>query len=443
MITNFDNKEPSSLNEPTYTARKRAVRASDLLAFGVGLSSAIYINVGGNLYLAEIFLLLLLPYLILKRRNLLRFGYVKTIMFLGGGWLLNQIVTDLYRSTAAADILKGWALIAVFLTNFLALYLLVFPSSRRITLSLLGYAIGTMLQPILQPLGDNMLIDPWKFGLGAAIALLVTVIAALWSGAKPLNAVWWSVILILIALYSFYVRSRSTGGVVLLTALCVLFRFTRIGREFAFRLNNPINVVLGIILFISAVLGIVQMYGYAAEQGYFGAGSRAIYQMQSSGQFGILLGGRREWLPASRALIDSPIIGYGSYARNTKYGLYLYDLVNLGYDTTYLQLDNYMASQSSIPTHSHILQGWVWAGLAGAVFWLFIFGVITRGMIMAYRRPTLLLSATLLLGFSALWDILFSPLSNIGRLRFAFVLVTILYALAHKSVFKNTGDQTL
>ena len=120
-----------------------------------------------------------------------------------------------------------------------------------------------------------------------------------------------------------------------------------------------------------------------------------------------------------------------------------YDLVNLGYDTAYLQLDNYMALQSSIPTHSHILQGWVWAGLAGALFWLFIFGIIARGMIMAYRSPTLLLGATLFLGFSALWDILFSPLSNIGRLRFAFVLVTILYALAYKSVFKNTGDKML
>lgn len=441
VITMLNVKESSSANRSAYTASQRqAISISDLLALGVGLSSVIYINIGGNLYLAEIFLLLLLPYLIFKRRNLLQFGYFKTIIFLGGVWLLSQIITDLYRSTSATDIIKGWALITVLLTNFLALYLLVFPSSRRIALGLLGFAIGTMLQPVLQPIGINMLMDPWKFGVGQAVALLVAAIAALWSSAKQHKIVWWNVILIVIALFSFYVRSRSLGGIVLITALSVWFRFTRIGRSFALHLNNPVNIILGFILFLSVALGIIQMYGFAAEQGYFGEGSRFIYQVQSSGKFGIMLGGRTEWWPAVHALMDSPVIGYGSYARDTKYGLYLYDLINLGYDTTYLQLDNYLALYNSIPTHSHILQGWIWAGLAGAIFWIFTFGVIVRGMIMAYRRPTLLLSATLFLGVSALWNIFFSPLSNIGRLQWAFVLVTILYALVNKPVFKDTDN---
>jgi hypothetical protein len=441
MTTTLNLKETSSSNKPTYTAsRRQTLGISDLLAFGVGLSSVIYINISGNLYLSEIFLLLLLPYLIFKRRNLLRFGYFKTIMFLGGVWILNQIITDLYRSTSTTDILKGWALIAVFLTNFLALYLLVFPSSRRIALGLLGFAIGTMLQPVLQPTA-NMLIDPWKFGLGPAVALLVTVIAALWGGSKPRNIVWWSVILIIIALFSFYVRSRSTGGVVLLTALCIWFRFTRIGQNFALRLNNPVNTMVGSILLFIVILGIVQTYGYAAEQGYFGEGSRHAYQIQSSGAFGVFLGARAEWWPAMHALMDSPFIGYGSYARHTRYGLYLYDLINLGYGIDASQFDDYLlVTQNSIPTHSHILQGWVWAGLAGGIFWLFIFGIIIRALIMEYRRPTLLLSATLLLGFSALWDILFSPLSNIGRLKWAFILVIILYASVPKSVIKDASD---
>jgi hypothetical protein len=436
-----DLNEIPSLTKSLNTAAPRSgVGVSDLLAFLSGLSSMLYINLGGNLYLAEIFLLSLLPYLVFKQKALLKLGYFKAIIFLGCGWFLSQIITDLYRGTDAADILKGWSLITIFLTNFVAVYLLLFHSLRRITLGLLGFAIGTMLQPVLQPTA-NMLIDPWKFGFGPALALLFTVTAALWGSAKTRNIIWWIIAMSIIAAFSFYVRSRSTGGIVLLTALAVWFRFTRLGWFFSFRLNNLVSRILGIVFVSTAILVIICSYGYMAEQGYFGEQSRQANRQQSSGVFGVFLGARSEWWPAMHALMDSPIIGYGSYGKNTEYGVYLYDLINMGYGTDVSQFDTYLLlTQNAIPTHSHFLQGWVWAGLAGGVFWLFVFGLIVHALFMAYHRPTILLSATLFLGFSGLWDILFSPLSNIGRLHWAFILVTMLYALARKPALNCLSD---
>ncbi|MBI5962794.1 MAG: hypothetical protein HY863_04915 [Chloroflexi bacterium] len=410
------------------TPRKQLLWMSELLAFFVGLLSAVYINVGGNLYLAEILLLLLLPYLLYSRRSLLRFGYVKLILLFGLSWFINQIITDVYRGTSLNDILKGWALIAIFLTDFVALYMFVFPEPRLIALSLLGHAIGLMLQMAVQPNG-NMLADSWKFGTGHAGILFASVIIFFLYKKNPGRVAWWAIVLAMLAVYSFYVRSRALGGVAMLSAFVVWFRFTRIGRGLAQRINNPVNLTMIILLLFTAIGGIVQGYGYMVEQGYLGDVARNLYLTQSSGEYGILLGGRREWLPATHAILDSPIIGYGSYARNTEYGQYLYELADLGYVVNNAQLEIYLATRNFIPTHSHLLQGWVWAGLAGGIFWLFILVLIIRTMIMAYRYPSALFTVTIFLGFYAIWSVLFSPLSNVGRLQWAYALVTFLYAL--------------
>lgn len=420
-------------NQSTYvgqsTVRKRAIGLLDFLSFGVGILAAIYINLSGNLYLAEILLLILLPYLLYARKRLLEVGQAKWIVFLGIAWLINQVIADLYRGTASADMIRGWGLIAILITNFLALYLLVFPDSRRITWGLLGYAIALRLQQLFQP-NPNMLNDLWKFGLGSSLALLICVIGVFIYNYFPRNISWWSLLLLAVSAYSFYVRSRSLGGIALLTTFVVWLRFTRFGRWLSQRMWNPVIFMVSTLLMMAASWGVIQAYGYVAEQGYFGEVARTQYQMQSSGDFGILLGGRQAWLPAVHAILDSPFLGFGSYAHNTDYGQFLYDLTNLGYIVNNDQLEKYLSSRSFIPTHSHLLQGWVWAGLAGGVFWLFILVLAVRVLIVAYRYPSSLFLVTIFLGFSSIWSVLFSPLSNIMRLQWAFALVTFLYALA-------------
>lgn len=431
MTIRFDPGRQNSHLRFSVAVQRKPLGWVDLLVFCVGVSSAIYINVGGNLYLTEGLLLILLPYLLFARKRLLQFDLVKWLLLLGLAWLINQVITDFYRGTSPQDMLKGWALIGVFLTNFLSLYLLVFPNPRRIAIGLLGHAIGLALQPVLQP-SSNMLIDAWKFGAGYAYTLLASVVIFFFFNKKTLNIAWWNIVLVMLALFSFYVRSRSLGGTTLLAAFVVWFRFTRAGQRLALRFIRPVNIALGLLLLLSVVWSIIQFYGYVAGQGYLGEVARGIHQMQSSGDLGILLGGRREWLPALHAIFDSPFFGYGSYARNTEYGQYLYELNRLGYIVSNTQLDAYLASRNFIPTHSHLLQGLVWAGLAGGVFWLFALILIARSLISAYRFPNGLFIATMFMGFYAIWNVLFSPFSNSLRLQWAFVLITLLFAQLNK-----------
>jgi len=433
LTTRFDADRQFPQDKLTSTVQRYAFGWVDLLVFFVGISSAVYISVGGNLYLAEALLLVLLPYLLYARKGLLQFGLVKWLLFLGLAWLLNQVITDFYRGTSPQDMLKGWALIGIFLISFLSLYLLVFPNPRRIAVGLLGHAMGLALQPVLQPT-SNMLADGWKFGAGYAFTLLASVVIFFFYNKKPRNIAQWNIVLVMLAIFSFYVRSRSLGGTALLAAFVVWFRFTRVGQRLALRFMHPLYFALSFFLLFSVVWGIIQLYGFSASQGYLGEPARAIYQSQSSGDFGVLLGGRREWLPALHAVIDSPLVGYGSYARNTEYGQYLYEMNRLGYDIDNNQLDAYLSLRNFIPTHSHLLQGLVWAGLAGGIFWLFVLILISRSMISAYRFPSGLFISTMVMGFYAIWNILFSPFSNSLRLQWAFVLITLLFAQLNKSV---------
>jgi hypothetical protein len=417
-----------SLSTTAYTGKNRTFGIPDLLAFVVGLLSANYINVVGNLYLSEIFLLVLLPYLLYSRRSLLRVGYTRLIILLGGAWLLNQIITDLYRGIPITDSIKGWALIAFLLSDFLALYLLVFPNTRRIALGVLGLVISLVPHILLQP-SSHILADPWKFGVGESIALLTAIVGFYLYKDRPRQSAWLIVALILISVFSFYVRSRALGGFTLLTAFTVWFRFTYIGRSIASRINNFMVLMWSFIFSLGLSWGIIQAYGYMASLGYLGDDAYYIYNLQSSGDFGILLGGRREWLPAIHAILDSPFMGHGSYARNTEYGQYLYELTNMGYIVNNDQLDKYLAARNFIPTHSHLLQGWVWAGLAGGFFWLFILALTFHVLVGAYRYPNSFFMITMFLGFSSVWAVLFSPFTNTGRLHWAFVLVIFLYTL--------------
>jgi hypothetical protein len=409
--------------------QKRILNLPDVFSFGAGFLCFAYLNMGGNVYLAEIFLLTMLPYLLYTRGKFLRFGPARLIIILSLGWFVNQVITDLYRGTSPSDIVKGWALIAVFITNFLGLYLLVYSNPRRVALGLFGYSIGLILQVVLQPNG-NMLVDAWKFGVGGPITILLCVSGVFLYHNNPRKMLLWSIVLILISVYSFYVRSRSLGGSTLLTVAVMWFRYTPIGRRLARRIDTPVNVALGGLLLLFAAWGVFQVYGYAAGQGYLGETARNMYFAQAFGDYGILLGGRREWLPAVHAILDSPFIGFGSYARNTDYGQFLYDLNSLGYVVNNNQIDAYLISRNTIPTHSHLLQGWVWAGIIGGIFWIYILTLAMRSLVTAFRYPNSFFMVTVFLSFSAMWAILFSPLSNIGRLQWAFILTTFLYTLS-------------
>jgi hypothetical protein len=139
-----------------------------------------------------------------------------------------------------------------------------------------------------------------------------------------------------------------------------------------------------------AVVGIFCMhtlYRVAATQGWLGEDALRKYEQQSRGETGImplLLGGRMESFCGLIACVDKPIIGFGPWAMDNdgytgefleKYGTYE-DASNY-----YKQMEWNLAhghTQHMIHCHAYITEFWLWYGIFGLLFWLYIIFVLLR-----------------------------------------------------------------
>ena len=216
---------------------------------------------------------------------------------------------------------------------------------------------------------------------------------------------------------------RSLGGISLIAAgyitLCAV-----VGRRRSAVPQSNSRPLLGLAFVAIAGLSVLVLYSAAASQGLLGPEAQKTYHDQA-GAFGVILGGRPEALVSTQAILDSPVIGHGSWAKDPFYADLLVERQkSLGYEVNPMYVDNDL-----IPAHSYLLGAWVWAGFVGAVFWFAVAAIAAWLLATLYSlhvelAPLLTLSAILLL-----WDIAFSPYGFSGRITAPFELALCLLGL--------------
>ena len=142
------------------------------------------------------------------------------------------------------------------------------------------------------------------------------------------------------------------------------------------------------------------------------------------------MSGRIEFFVGLRAALDAPILGHGPMALDSKE--YYYSFVEKYGDSD--DVENYLRSKARamehgysrrIPTHSHIIGGWVSRGIFGLIFWTYILWMMYQYL----RRYAF--AVPQLFGYCALsvvyygWHILFSPMGV--RSYLAIFIAAILY----------------
>jgi hypothetical protein len=379
------------------------VTALDVWAFVVPALSFVQITIVGQLIVSEVLMVAMLPWLWSARD---RPPLPRWFVVLLAGWFFSQVVTDAVAGTAFADFARGWAAIAFTFTDFAAILVLI-SNPRRVRLFTLGGVISGVLGYLLFP-SAYAALDPWKWALSGAVggALLVCLSGA-WGARRPALTV---AALTVFGLLNLFLGARSAGGISLLTAGYLVVN-TFVGREHVRSNQSMLRVAAPLAFLALMVAGVLQLYGAAASEGLLGADSQAKYQMQS-GTFGVLLGGRSEVLASSQAIIDSPILGHGSWAKDFKYVDLLTDrLSSLGYEIGARPTD-----VGLIPAHSFLLGSWVWAGFLGGLFWLVVagFAIWLLANLYSFRMelaPILVSSA-----IGLLWSIAFSPYGATARI---------------------------
>lgn len=416
--------------------KRLAFGGMDVVALLLGLSASFSVKLVGTIQVSEILMFLLLPLLLVAQpRKVLQPG-MKTVYLLMGFWLLGQILTDIYRQTVLYNWMRGDARILFFALNLATLTILLSKNVRRQAVFVAGYGVGSLLATRFQPT-DAVVDYPWKFGYAEGTMVLVILVSCYFHYRKR----YWIVGGLIIALIvtNLLLNFRSPILFLMVTiALMIPLVPERVGRmRILPRAGTPKRVVVlaCIALAFGALSGMLVQSVTSA--GWISTEAQEKNLAQSQSLVGMLLGGRPEIFVSSQAVIDSPILGHGSWAQDLKYTEMLYDIA-IKYDIPTDSLQSIEdADDLNIPAHSHIMSSWVQAGILGAVFWAYVLWIALKGLMRtALVQPPLAPYYTwLMVGF--VWDVFFSPFGNTRR---SIDSLVILLALEVVERFPMAGD---
>lgn len=370
------------------------------MALAVGVASPVAVQMVGVVYLAEFLLAGIGLWALLASLSLKNFWKppFSTLCLLLALSLAGYVAADLVWQTDSARWLRGWARIAFLASNFAGLYFLCWRRPRNFLLYCAGLAAASLLALALE---GRLFVD-WKFGASVPVTLLIACAGSL---AAPHRWLAPAAGLGAIGVLHILLDSRSLGGCCVATCLILLARHL---------VQTKPRPLRGMVLGAAALAGIglgVGAYLWS-EQSY---GQRRMQSMA--------------WRAASLAtawsgVAESPWIGNGSQANDFR--------LQSEYDGRYAaasgeRYGGLATDTSTFTPHSHILQAWFEAGIAGAAFFVFLAWRLAgalRSCVLSRTAGSLAALFILCLLRSG-WHLLFSPFAGAARLEVAAAAVVI------------------
>jgi hypothetical protein len=320
----------------------------------------------------------------------------RSVLIFGGLYLLGQVTSDLYRSTPAEDLLRGWAKIGV--TLVCVVFFAALMEWRRNVC--LAFVLGSLASPLLSLMMYGQTMELYKFYIGLPISGLCFLLVDRVRGALRPAIV---LLPLVAAAVAFLQNCRALAAVTLLSFSVVQFRWIVPKAAQLSRWKLAGGAILAGIL----AYGILEFYTFAAPRGYLGVAALEKFESQTvrTGTF-TLFSGRSEIHYVAPKILESPVIGHGSWAKDFDY---VAERASALGENAAFYLSGDTGSHGLIPSHSHIFGAWLEAGILGAVFWCLIAWragrVVVASMTTNYEVSPLFVFC--IVGF--LWDIFFSP----------------------------------
>ena len=355
----FADAEPALSRRFIHAERPWNFSLTGLVAFVIGTTIGLKIDVVGDLYLLEPLLALLALQCVLSRGP--GKGFVGSIFFsfLGAGLLTlcGYVFADLVAANEPWQYLKGWGRVALLILDCAALLVLSAHDRRNIWWVALGMGVGGVAALAVA----GVPITQWKLGYAEYIVILVFALA-------PLFPVPLSLLLILVfGVGCVFADYRSLGGVCIVVVAAMLWR--RAGQGRTGRTWLRMTAVAAI-----AVLALVSLLWFTHDQ-------YAERRQQSN------VGRYAGLMVAWSAIGESPWVGYGSWAADEKFGrMFKAEVERIDRDSR----GSVGVSRSLLP-HSQILQVWIEGGVLGLAFFG-LYGVHLVGALrwLAWKRPPFL-----------------------------------------------------
>jgi hypothetical protein len=389
-----------------------------LLATGFLVTSSLHIPTLGLVPLAPFFGILLL---FASRRELRQYArnFAPLIWFtvVTGLVLLIFVTPDVGAwsgPTTAVQLLIY--LSSIYIYAFGGAYSLLLVGLRRgLVLAGLASAVGNALYlngNITSALvGHPDLLVRWKYVVGFGLSLAALAMMRSFKRQVAIAA------LLMLVFVTAQARSMTTA-----LTVAVILGFVQLlpSRRSALQ-----RIVLSGLLVVSVLLCMTQ----AMKHGLLGQHLQISYATETQRGHGLLLGGRSE-LAASRTLFVHRPVGYGLgvVPSDALVGEAVSSVADLGADTpaTYY-LEEVFGRR--VDLHSFSATLWYHTGPTGIALAAYLLLLLARGSLAALksrRGPDVPVVACQFALWSALWDVLFSPLAQIDRIGMGLAVALLL-----------------
>lgn len=327
------------------------------------------------------------------RGGVLLFG-LGVVAVLSGLWLTGLAALD--HSVSNTQTFRNTAILLAAITGIgVVLWArTVLPSSRVVTWLGVGTIIG------IQPENEMFASNPWKFGIGVAVTVLLLALAQR-TGRRGVELV----AVLALAAVNAVSDARSAFGMLALAGLLVAWQMLP-------RARNAVGSGARVLVALVVIAAVVYSFGQALIlDGALGeeAAERTRQQVDTSGS--ALVGGRPE-LGATLALMPHRPLGFGAggLADGADIQVAKAGMASIGYDPDNGYVDNYMFG-GQIEVHSVFGDLWARYGPIGLLFGAVAIVMALRGL--TSRLATRTASALLIyVVVRAMWDFGFSPLST-------------------------------
>lgn len=378
--------------------------------FIVGFIVAQKIVIFGEIYIGEL-LALFCTTLFFLQIKLNRNSAI--ILCLGLLWSFTQLISDFINNTPLIDSLKGVLAPFVFVLTLIFFFQLFKKNIKVIPYFLLGEILGELANLILFPTAFY-LHNPWKWGVGSVfLGLFVVWFSFLRKDAGGYLLIFFLVIFMIVTL-NFDARGMAIFPIVSYLLYAKFYNKNVKYEKKIIRKRILLVIVLipfSLVLFNSLASTLFTSQTFLST---LSPESAKKYQVQASGAYGLLLGGRSELLVSAKAISDKPLLGHGSWAKD-RIGYaseYSFLKQKLGYS---LEEDGgleFSESGKLIPAHSFIFGAFLWAGIFGFVFWCYIiFDVLVTFIRNMRRLPFYFFMGTI----TFFWSVFFSPFGALSR----------------------------
>ncbi|MEK6749683.1 MAG: hypothetical protein AABY83_10815 [Pseudomonadota bacterium] len=379
-----------------------------IAVFICGALSAYKFNVIGEVYAAEI---MLLPMAVaaLFSRNIDALFKEKIFLILIFSLILmvaGYIISDLARDGVQGQYLRGWGRVALLISDFFALAVLV-AYERRI---FWWFVLGSGLGAIIFLLDAHTPLREWKLGYGIPVVLSVIAVGRYFSAR--LN----SAILVALAFINIWFDFRMLGTICLMVAAISWARAGNPGA--ALRGTGLLNIMLPA-LFLGAAL----LIGLMLTQDDY----RSRREQSNVGRtVGIKVG--------LTAITESPLLGYGSWSDNKELSkLYRAEMTKSGVN------HGEAAGVKGFSPHSQVLQAWMEGGALGVVFFIVYGFMLFREVkfVALTRKLDSYTSMFLFFLLMGIWDLLMSPFAGIHRMYIAVAAAILTIIAMEKKTYER------